>query len=98
MRCSCHPSCPTPALGWTVLLMSRLTPALQCSALHCTALHCTALHCRGIVAQLVLDCQPFTLVESRGFLLDKRLTMPELKIHSRRYYVDKVDQVMDEDC
>ena len=50
------------------------------------------------MAQLVLDCQPFTLVESRGFLLDKRLTMPELKIHSRRYYVDKVDQVMDEDC
>jgi hypothetical protein len=47
---------------------------------------------QGIVARLVLDFQPFNMVNNKGFLIDKRLTMPQLKVHTAGYYADKVDK------
>ena len=34
----------------------------------------------GIIAQIVLDFQPLSLVNNKGFLIDKRLTMPSLQV------------------
>ena len=34
----------------------------------------------GIIAQIVLDSQPLSLVNNKGFLIDKRLTMPSLQV------------------
>ena len=36
----------------------------------------------GIIAQIVLDFQPLSLVNNKGFLIDKRLTMPCLQVHT----------------
>ena len=43
---------------------------------------------RGIISQMVVDFQPLSLVQNKGFLMDKRLTMPELKIHTPWWYQD----------
>jgi hypothetical protein len=50
---------------------------------------------QGIVARIVLDFQPFNMVNNKGFLVDKRLTMPELKVHGAGYYADKVNKCYD---
>ena len=48
---------------------------------------------QGILAQIVLDFQPFNIVNSKGFLVDKRLTMPQLKVHTPPYYADRLEKV-----
>ena len=47
----------------------------------------------GIISQMVLDFQPLSLV-NKGFLIDKRLTMPNLQIHTTWWwYQDKIEKV-----
>ena len=48
---------------------------------------------QGILAQIVLDFQPFTIVHNKGFIIDKRMTMPQLKVHTPWYYADKLEKV-----
>ena len=36
----------------------------------------------GIIAQIVLDSQPLSLVNNKGFLIDKRLTIPSLQVNT----------------
>ena len=50
---------------------------------------------RGIISQMVVDFQPLSQVQNEGFLnlMDKRLTMPELKIHTPWWYQDKIQMV-----
>ena len=47
----------------------------------------------GIIAQMVMDFQPLSLVNNKGFLIDKRLTMPSLQIHTPWWYQDKIEKV-----
>ena len=49
---------------------------------------------KGILMQLVLDFQPFSMVTNKGFLLDKRLTLPELHIHTPGWYRDRIEKVI----
>ena len=49
---------------------------------------------KGILMQLVLDFQPFSMVTNKGFLLDKRLTLPELHIHTPGWYRDRIEKVV----
>ena len=48
---------------------------------------------RGILAQIVVDGQPFNIVSSKGFLIDKRLSMPCLNVHFPQFYADKLEKV-----
>lgn len=50
---------------------------------------------KGILMQLVLDFQPFSMVTNKGFLLDKRLTLPELHIHTPGWYRDRIEKCAD---
>ena len=47
----------------------------------------------GIIAQIVLDFQPLSLVNNKGFLIDKRLTMPSLQVNTPWWYQDKIEKV-----
>ena len=47
----------------------------------------------GIIAQIVFDFQPLSLVNNKGFLIDKRLTMPSLQVHTPWWYQDKIEKV-----
>merc|ERR1712112_107992 len=47
----------------------------------------------GIIAQMVLDFQPLSLVNNKGFLIDKRLTLPSLQVHTPWWYQDKIEKV-----
>ena len=48
-----------------------------------------AAHLR-IISQMVLDFQPFSSLNNKGFLIDKRLTMPNLQIHTPWWYQDEI--------
>ena len=48
---------------------------------------------KGIIAQMVIDFQPLSLVNSKGFLVEKRLTLPQLQIHTPEWYRDKIEKV-----
>ena len=47
----------------------------------------------GIISQMVLDFQPFSSLNNKGFLIDKRLTMPNLQIYTPWWYQDKIEKV-----
>ena len=47
----------------------------------------------GIITQMVLDFQPLSLVNNKGFLIDKRLTLPSLQVHTPWWYQDKIEKV-----
>ena len=36
----------------------------------------------------------FSFVENRGFAMDKRLTLPQYKLHGHKFYADLMDQVI----
>ena len=48
---------------------------------------------QGLLAQMILDFEPFSMVVRRGFVMDKRMSMPEYKVHHPDYYTDLVDKV-----
>ena len=48
---------------------------------------------KGIIAQMVLDFQPLSMVNNKGFLVEKRLTQPQLLVHTPEWYRDKIEQV-----
>ena len=47
----------------------------------------------GIISQMVLDFQSFSSLNNKGFLIDKRLTMPNLQIYTPWWYQDKIEKV-----
>ena len=47
----------------------------------------------GIICQMVIDFQPFSFVNNKGFLLDKRKTMPMFQVHTPWWYQDKIEKV-----
>ena len=47
----------------------------------------------GIICQMVIDFQPFSFVTNKGFLIDKRKTMPMFQVHSPWWYQDKIEKV-----
>merc|ERR1719209_1229637 len=49
----------------------------------------------GIISQIVIDFQPFSLVTNKGFLIDKRRTMPMLQVHTPWWYQDKIEKCAD---
>jgi hypothetical protein len=49
---------------------------------------------RGILAQIILDFEPFNMVNRRGFLIDKRQTMPDYMVHQPNFYADLMDKVL----
>lgn len=48
---------------------------------------------KGILYRIIIDGNPFNIVRNRGFLLDKYLTSPSLKVHGPQWYADKLDKV-----
>ena len=48
---------------------------------------------KGILAQMIVDFQPLAMVNNKGFLVDKRLTLPKLQIHTPEWYRDKIEKV-----
>ena len=48
---------------------------------------------KGILMQVVLDFRPLSMVTNKGFLLDKRLTLTELHIHTPGWYRDRIEKV-----
>jgi len=48
---------------------------------------------KGILLQMVVDMQPLLFVNNKGFLMDKRLTVPELKNHNPEWYKYKIEKV-----
>ena len=49
----------------------------------------TSLHFR-----MILDFDPFRMVERRGFAMDMRLNMPHYKIHTHHFYAGLVEKVI----
>ena len=45
------------------------------------------------IVQICL-CRSFSFVENRGFAMDKRLTLPQYKLHGHKFYADLMDQVI----
>ena len=41
---------------------------------------------------MVIDFQPFSFVTNKGFLIDKRRTMPMLQVHTPWWYQDKIEK------
>ena len=64
---------------------------------------------KGVIAQMVLDFQPLSVVTNKGFIINQRqvywdvivrswiiilrLTMPHLQLHSPSWYKDKIQKV-----
>ena len=44
---------------------------------------------------MILDFDPFRMVERRGFAMDMRLNMPNYKIRTHHFYAGLVDKVRD---
>ena len=47
----------------------------------------------GIISQIVIDFQPFSFINNKGFLIDKRKNMPMLQVHTPWWYQDKIEKV-----
>ena len=47
---------------------------------------------QGIVSRIILDFDPFHMVERRGFAMDMRLNMPQYKIRTHHFYAGLVDK------
>jgi hypothetical protein len=43
--------------------------------------------------RIILDFDPFHMVERRGFAMDMRLNMPQYKIRTHHFYAGLVDKV-----
>ena len=54
-------------------------------------MQCIVLNDR--IVQICL-CRSFSFVENRGFAMDKRLTLPQYKLHGHKFYADLMDQVI----
>ena len=48
----------------------------------------------GIISQIVIDFQPFSFINNKGFLIDKRKNMPMLQVHTPWWYQDKIEKVI----
>ena len=48
---------------------------------------------KGILCQIILDFEPFAMVTRGGFLMDKRMSMPNYKVRSPSFYTDLFDDV-----
>jgi hypothetical protein len=48
---------------------------------------------QGVLAEIILDLQPFSMVSRPGYLMARRLRDPQYKVASQEFYTGLVDKV-----